>query len=135
VCDNLRMKHRSTVFHTYRLNILSPILLPDSRVMLSPNDSSLFLSFVADRRCEVLVSAFGVRLSDAVGVPSFDAPCTLTTGIGVSRFASDSELVEPMLGGGVGVGRFLLFPIDYTQASYRVYESHHGFVGRLGNLL
>jgi hypothetical protein len=38
---------------------------------------------------------FGVRLSDAVGVPSFDAPCTLTTGMGVSRFASESEL-EPI---------------------------------------
>jgi hypothetical protein len=85
-CDSLKGIWCSR-HYTYRLNILSPILLPDSRVMVSPSDSNLSLSLLADRRCEVLVSA--------VGVPSFDAPCTLTTGMGVSRFASESEL-EPI---------------------------------------
>ena len=52
---------------TYRFIILSPTLLLDSRLMLSPNDSSLSLSLLADsrRECEC---GFSV-----VGVPSFEA--------------------------------------------------------------
>lgn len=37
---------------TYMFIILSPTLLLDSRLMLSPSDSSLSLSLLADRRRE-----------------------------------------------------------------------------------
>lgn len=73
----------------YRFIILSPILLLESRVMLSPKVSSLCFSLLAEsRRCDEPFSA--------VGVPSFDACCTWTTGIGISRFAMDSELSDAM---------------------------------------
>jgi hypothetical protein len=75
---------------THRFIILSPTLLLDSRLMLSPNDSNLSLSLLADRRCEVGLSA--------VGVPLFDACCTWTTGMGVPRFTSESELSVAMAG-------------------------------------
>lgn len=47
-------------FLTYMLTILSPILLVDSRLMLSPSDSNLSLSLLAERRCKPC-SGFGVR--------------------------------------------------------------------------
>ena len=67
---------------THRLIIRSPILLVDSRLMLSPSDSSLSFSLLAERRCEPC-SGLGVRGAD----PS--AGCTWTTGIGVSLLASE----------------------------------------------
>jgi hypothetical protein len=80
----------SEVRTTHRFIILSPTLLLDSRPMLSPSDSNLSLSLLADRRCEVGLSV--------VGVPSFDACCTCTTGMGGPRFTNDSALSEPMAG-------------------------------------
>jgi hypothetical protein len=80
----------SEIRTTHRFIILSPTLLLDSRLILSPSDSNLSLSLLADRRCEV---GFSV-----VGVPSFDACCTWTTGMGGPRFTNDSALSEPMAG-------------------------------------
>ena len=73
------------------MNILSPILLEESRLMVSPSDSSLSLSLLAERRCEELLSGLGVGASEAVGVP-VSAGCIWTTGMGVSRLANVSAL-------------------------------------------
>jgi len=81
---------KSGVEDTYKFIILSPILLVESPLMLSPRCSSLCFNLLADRRRDLLFVS--------VGVPSFEAYCTCTTGMGVSRFASDSELSAAMVG-------------------------------------
>jgi len=73
---------------THRLIMRSPILLVDSRLMLSPSDSSLSLSLLAERRCKPC-SGFGVR------IPGESAGWIWTTGIGVSLLAS--EYAFPLL--------------------------------------
>lgn len=76
---------------TYRFIILSPILPAESRAVLSPRDSSLFMSLLAESRCDGGLSVVGVLL--------FDACWTWTTGMGASRFARDSAFPCAMLGG------------------------------------
>lgn len=81
----------SAVEGTYRFIILSPILLVESRAMLSPRDSSLFMSLLAESRRDGCLSVVGVLLLDACW--------TWTTGMGASRFARDSAFACAMLGG------------------------------------
>lgn len=70
---------------TYRLTIRSPILLVDSRFILSPSDSSLSLSLLAEIRCKPC-SLFGVFN------PGVSAGWTWTTGMGVLLLANEVEL-------------------------------------------